>query len=901
MNTPTAFQNFCTIAFACALYVTTLPVSAQTISIPLSELVGPPGTTNSPDTTINRYLANQLKTQFDALGLNTNIALVVGDVQLDKFDKTLATVCPVPLPKQAHIDAAVAHITFDTTSGLAIDIPALQNITVTAHLTGRIDTQAPAQVTWGQAIPFIGNCENVWTENGTIAVTLPFALDLTANVSLEPSYDEQQVAIIVNKNAALSGSVSFGTGNIDTKFGSNSPAASIINAFEDYLLNALTTSAEKKLAQKLAALNNRLNGLDANGNPDPLIEAFNQPSVFVIEDNPQNQETVRALLRELDIPEFVTQLMANKGAEILLRLATMNDSDRKKYLAELGAGIGCDALLLKYELPLPQSPLYVKNDTTCDSADLYGTDAGQYYLDNTCTQEVAFRPTSPATFCAERTGTREKVELGNAAWVPDVAQASDPLPQIPSKKWTSLSSTRLGIGVVTAPDTPQPFVKQFRYKTISDVPRGNGICQLEMRVYKNDIAATNLKPMLAIHGGTWSGRGFSVLGLEASVRMFTAQGFAVFVPFYRLVGDADGNVECNRASWREITADMQDALRWVIQNGPALGTSTDKVTLFGQSAGGHLAAWLATHEAAMVRKSLLFYPALDLVDFLQGAVPLDGRYASFRGFGLKSIANLYGSGNGTTEIRLAEIDSGAINPALLTDGIVAHIPDRVFNLAGVDRVDPPRYLARCATLTATDLATLDLLNPPAALLSCLKQDLSEFLVENSFNHQINANVAPIFIAHGTGDTLVPYAQTINLCNARDGGARPLDVPDPGIMYRCGAYDEVHVISGAQHTLDLGICIGTLCPAGAPASSTRNEVFTTLTTAYQWAGTDSTQTSNTAPNITARVAGGTSGGGALDRLTAMITVIVSWIKWISKYNSSGSSKESHRIVDVWPYA
>ncbi|MBI3777102.1 MAG: hypothetical protein HY273_16415, partial [Gammaproteobacteria bacterium] len=522
MNTKIAFHRCLTSVLASMLYVMTLPVWAQTISIPLSGLAGPPATTGTPDAAINRYLASQLETQFDALGFNNSTTLVTGDVTLDKFDKTLATVCPVPLPKQAHIDAAVAHIAFDSTSGLNLTIPALQNITVSAHLSGRIDTQAPAQVTWGQAIPFAGNCVNVWTDNGTLTVTLPFSLDLTANVSLEPRYDEPQVAIIVNKSAVISGNVTFGTGNINAAFGNNSPTETVINAFEDYLLNALTTAAQKKLSEQLAVLNNRLNGLDANGNPDPSIEAFNQPSVFVIEDNVQNQEAARALLREFDIPEFVTQIVASKGPEILLRLVAMNESERKTYLAELGAAIGCDALLSKYQLPLPQTPLYVKNDNTCAAADLYGADAGHYYLDTACTQEVAFRPTSPATFCAERTAAREKVELGNAAWAPDIDQPNDPLPAVASKKWTALSSTRLGIGVVTANDAAQPFVKQWRYKTISGIPRGNGTCQLEMRVFKNDIAAANLKPMLALHGGTWSGRGFSVLGLEATVRMFTA-------------------------------------------------------------------------------------------------------------------------------------------------------------------------------------------------------------------------------------------------------------------------------------------------------------------------------------------------------------------------------------------
>ncbi len=884
MLTLSAFRHCWIIALSCALYVMTVPAQAQTITIPLTELVGVPNAAGSPGTAINQYLANQLKKQFDALGFDTNSALVFGEVALDEFRETLATVCPIPLPKEVHIDASVAHIVFDSHSGLALNVPALQNITVTARISGRIDTQAPAQVTWGQAIPFAGNCKSIATDDGMIAVSLPFSMVLTADVSLEPRYDEAQVAIIVNKNAVVSGGVSFGTGSINADFGNASPTESIINVFEDYLLKELKRTAEQKFSEKRRVLNHRLNGLDANGNPDPSIEAFNQPSVFAVEDTPQNQEAVRALLRAFDVPEIITEILGTQGAEILLRLATMNESERKAYLAELGAGIGCDALLRKYELPLPQKTLYVKSANSCLAADLYGADAGQYFMDDACTQEVAFRPTTPAEFCAERTGEREKVELGNAAWTPDSGQANDPLPQIPSKKWTTLPSTRLGIGVVTANDTPQPFVKQVRYKTIPGIPRGNGTCQLEMRMYKNDITAANLKPMLALHGGTWSGRGFSVLGLEATVRMFTAQGFVVFAPFYRLIGDSDGNAECNRVSWREVTEDVQDALRWVVQNGPAFGARQEKVTLFGQSAGAHLAAWLATHDPAAVKKSVLFYPALDLFEFLDGAVPAGGRYAAFRGFGLKTIANLFGSSNGNIEIRLEDIDLGAIDPARLTAGIEAHIPDRVFNLGSVNTASPPPYLARCVALTVTDLARVDLLSPPPELLRCLKQDLSEFLVANSFNHQISGNVAPIFIVHGTSDTLVPHAQAINLCNARDGGTRPVDVTAPGLRYTCGTADEIRVISGAQHALDLGLCFGTVCPAGAPGSIMRTEVSAALTSAYQWAGIETALPTDTATDIAGNtnasdVTSRKRGGGALSIFVFLIALGLVWKKWM----------------------
>jgi len=88
----------------------------------------------------------------------------------------------------------------------------------------------------------------------------------------------------------------------------------------------------------------------------------------------------------------------------------------------------------------------------------------------------------------------------------------------------------------------------------------------------------------------------------------------VFAPFYRLVHDSDGSAECHNASFGELLTDVTDAFNWVQQNSESYG-ATGKPVVFGQSAGGHLAAYLAVQYPAEVERAALFYAPTDFSDF----------------------------------------------------------------------------------------------------------------------------------------------------------------------------------------------------------------------------------------------------------------------------------------------
>ena len=810
-------------------------VSADTYVIPFSEIrQAVEDSSDTPDAAIRAYLAGLIRDELDAQGFDVNGGLIIGDIPVEEITQIIETDCDFPTPYEIHTDATTATVTIADSSSLTVNLDSIRSLSLLADLNGTVSTATTAWVRWGQDIPFGRDCASFNTDHGSLGLDLPFNINVGVALALDPSYDSDQLAIVVDKHAVMSGQAQINGGNLQHDFGTASITDLVLSIFEDELLQELRTKGEQAVADGIVELNYKLDGLDKDGNPDPTIMAFNGPSTFFLNVTEEDEDFVRDLLEQFGIPDIVLSMLDDRGIDILLQLVILEGAEREAYLTALGAEVGCDAVRSTYEVSLPTTPIYALNGQLCDVADPSGPDAGSYFSDALCTDEVAFRVTDVDEFCQARFGDQAESRLGNAAsWVADQNQPNDPLPGVASRAWTTIPSTRLDLGTLSIAANRQPFMKQVSYKTIDGVARGNGSCELEMRIYKSDIVAQDLKPLIALHGGTWEHRGFSFLGLEAGVSQFTDRGFIVFAPFYRLTGASDGNVECNAVSWRELTADVESALDWVNLNGAALGASDEPVNVFGQSAGAHLAAWLAAHRSADVRKALLYYGPTDALEFLAGAIPMGGPYYDFRDFGLDVLSRFYGAENGANEVQLEQIDFAGVTPAFLADNWDTVIPDMVFDLSQIDPLAPPLYVDRCAAITQTDLTMINPSMPPVQLTQCLKEDLAAFLIDNSFNHQLDTEDVPVHIVHGTADTLIPYQQALSLCGAIDNRVFATDVFDPLTSYDCGAASQVQLIQDADHALDLGLCLGEICPAGETGSVTRDAVATAIVNSYSW--------------------------------------------------------------------
>ncbi len=246
--------------------------------------------------------------------------------------------------------------------------------------------------------------------------------------------------------------------------------------------------------------------------------------------------------------------------------------------------------------------LYQRDGNSC-IADPDHRQSGERFTDATCLTSVSYIAENPIEYCEE---LMNPTLLGNAAKSHNK-----------QGKWTLSNSTKLNVGVRSLSGKKQPYMSRAGFRTIEPVADESGKCELEMRIFKSDIAAAGLKPLLAFHGGSWTFRRSGVIGLEAQVSHLTDLGFVVFEPFYRLTGDDEANPECHNATGEEVLQDAEAALEWVLQNGSYYGAGSKSVAVTGQSAGAHLAAWLMVHRSPDISRGLLLYPPTDFTHFIE--------------------------------------------------------------------------------------------------------------------------------------------------------------------------------------------------------------------------------------------------------------------------------------------
>lgn len=320
-------------------------------------------------------------------------------------------------------------------------------------------------------------------------------------------------------------------------------------------------------------------------------------------------------------------------------------------------GLACEAFdLAMTDSELKTQTIYRKNSWgVCVETD--GTAENNYeyhfFRDAQCNSEIDFhRRPDIANICIDlynqTTADPDPITFGNAdSWTPDVL-SEDPLNgQFDSKKWTVARGTRYSATIFNNDDQKIPFMKKIAYREV-------GECKLEMRIYKEDMDAVDLKPILFLHGGSYESH-LGLLPMEAEVNHFTDAGYLVFVPFYRLAHKLDAvkfgaNVECREASINDMTSDVQAAMEFAIQNGPALGSNGNKIDVFGQSAGGTLATWLALSSTnsynglplkEWVNRLVLIYPALDIIQSLKLALIKDNEGKNKNPRGIEIMSSVF--------------------------------------------------------------------------------------------------------------------------------------------------------------------------------------------------------------------------------------------------------------------
>jgi len=162
------------------------------------------------------------------------------------------------------------------------------------------------------------------------------------------------------------------------------------------------------------------------------------------------------------------------------------------------------------------------------------------------------------------------------------------------------------------PKLPVPFpggVVALPDLTYATIP---GYRPLKLDIYRKQGAKD--RPLLVyIHGGGWAmgnSRGLAAFAnFPAVLADLAARGYAVAAVNYRLKSEA---------TFPAQSQDVDAAIRWLRANAAAYGIDPTRVGVFGDSAGGHLAAMAAVNcdRSAPVEKG----------DCVQAAVPWYGIY-----------------------------------------------------------------------------------------------------------------------------------------------------------------------------------------------------------------------------------------------------------------------------------
>jgi acetyl esterase/lipase len=133
-----------------------------------------------------------------------------------------------------------------------------------------------------------------------------------------------------------------------------------------------------------------------------------------------------------------------------------------------------------------------------------------------------------------------------------------------------------------------------------------GFRPLELDVWAPQPTAEPARIIVWIHGGAWlsGARGRLPDTFPGLFSQCTEAGFAVLALDYRLSAEALFPAQLD---------DVAAGLRWVVEHAAEIGADADRLAVWGESAGGHLAALLAlTTPPGLVKCAVPMYPPTDL-------------------------------------------------------------------------------------------------------------------------------------------------------------------------------------------------------------------------------------------------------------------------------------------------
>ncbi len=533
---------------------------------------------------IRRLLLDEIQQRLNELDLSlAENALLLQDEITDRVveDGCTSTV----------ISNMTTSVTLEGDTGIAIGLESLFDpVELSLRVAAQVSAIGRAQQIFGFRL---GNCVEVASDRFDFSAVGPLDLQLDLSIQLNPEWLAQGT-LRFSPAVELTGELFESDISVDV---------------DDSLLRGVLESFLQDEVDDLFSigrLQTELTDLQASLNSSLTTDGF-----LDIELPESDDQQIMALF-ELLTPQarfpLTTEFLNENRLEIIAALIVEDDDRIDEILTNAAL---CEVTtVLQADLPVPAAYQWV--DGSCVMAD-QNSEATRF-TDSNCSLPFDYFPTSFANFCAT---ALESQRLGNAE-----------SNSVELQRWSLSPATRFDISALPLEGKTQPYVQRVNYKNVQGA---EGNCALEMRVYTDNPTGQNRKALIAFHGGSWQNRGTGFLGIENMATQFVDQGFVVFSPFYRLIHDSDGTPACHNASFEQLLDDIDDAFKWVQLNSELYGAS-GKPVVFGQSAGGHLAAYVSVHRASEVERAVLFYPPTDFTDF--GGQIIRGEYTNQTGINI---------------------------------------------------------------------------------------------------------------------------------------------------------------------------------------------------------------------------------------------------------------------------
>ena len=575
---------------------------AETISVSLTELGDALAAEQDQPSSVRNLVLDKIRQEFAAADLRfQDGALLVED---ELLDRTVEDGCTNTVINEMRTVIEVA-----ADSALSLQLESLfEPLTVEVELHATLDVDGEARQTFGFRL---GSCQRIASDTFTFTADGPLSLRLAVVIELNPVWVSEDT-LRLRPEIMLDGELLESDIRVDVD---DSLLRSLL---EDYLQDEIESLLRpSRLRDEITQLQDSVNEqlIEAlDGDSDTGAEAGTLDIVLPAADDEQIIALYELLTPVARFP-LTTDFIRQHRFQLLAALL-LDDTDAIRDLLESAAE--CEVTnVLQTSLPMPVA--YSNRSGACEVETDFSV-AGTLYSDAACSAGFEYHPTSQVDFCAVALVPEQ---LGNGAINTDQHDS-----------WTLSPGTRFDIGALSIAGKQQPYIQRRSYKRVQTAA---GECDLEMRIYSSDVYVPgaseqqNRKPLIALHGGSWQRRGLGFLGIENMATHFTDAGFVVFAPFYRLIGDSDGTAACQQAILPDLLTDVDDALAWVADNQQQYGAS-GKPVLFGQSAGGHLAASIAVRKPDEVERSVLFYAPVDFRDF--GNQIISGTYTGAQGISI---------------------------------------------------------------------------------------------------------------------------------------------------------------------------------------------------------------------------------------------------------------------------